>query len=485
LETLRNFLNRLIPKGSAMRHVSILAGGTTIAQGLNVAIMPILSRIYSPADFGVMAVFVSITAILSTFSGLRYQLSIPLPKQDHYAEAAMFLSLGLQAFCLVIISILIISFGQAFIGSALDEVRPFRFFIPVAVAGIGVYSTFNQIAIRKKGFRTIAKTKVTQSISANLTKLVLGFLGFRPLGLLIGYILGQIGGISTLARSLFIKNGFPKLQLKKVKRVAIRYKNFPLFETWSAMLNVVGSMIMPILLAVFFDSKTAGLFAMSQNLLFLPSALVGQAIGQVFLQRASVAKYRGNLKQLAIASYSIMVNLGFFPILMVSFFAPSFFPFFLGENWIESGAFARVLGPWVAIGFAASPMDNLFLILDKQQKLFYIEVIQTVTRVVAIVLASLHESTIFAVLFFSAIGFSIYILKIFIVLGKSGSSIKEILEGPISGLVLGVLLVSPSIIAEIFEIAMIYKVFLVVFAIIGYLIVIKNKVVSKYQMLGN
>jgi len=96
LETLRNFLNRLLPKGSAMRHVSILAGGTTIAQGLNVAIMPVLSRIYSPSDFGVMAVFVSVTAILTELSGFRYHLAIPLPKQERYAKALIVLSSLLQ-----------------------------------------------------------------------------------------------------------------------------------------------------------------------------------------------------------------------------------------------------------------------------------------------------------------------------------------------------------------------------------------------------
>ncbi len=40
--------------------------GTTIAQAIPVAISPILTRLYSPDDFGVLALFMSIPLIFST-----------------------------------------------------------------------------------------------------------------------------------------------------------------------------------------------------------------------------------------------------------------------------------------------------------------------------------------------------------------------------------------------------------------------------------
>ena len=77
---------------SAARHVSIIAGGTVIAQAVGILTMPIVSRIYSPADYGIMAVYASVIAILGELSSFRYHLAIPLPKRERYANALVILS---------------------------------------------------------------------------------------------------------------------------------------------------------------------------------------------------------------------------------------------------------------------------------------------------------------------------------------------------------------------------------------------------------
>lgn len=412
MESIRNFLNRLLPKGSAMRHVSILAGGTTIAQGLNVAIMPVLSRIYSPSDFGVMAVFVSVTAILTELSGFRYHLAIPLPKHQRYAKAVVVLSFFLQAVFVVVISLILLIVGKPLLKMiSMETLIPYRYFIPVAVAGMGAYIALTQWAIREKLFQTIARTKVTQSISGAVAMVSLGFLGFRPLGLLIGKIIGQAGGITTLARSIFKKKGLPKPPLADIKRVALRYRKFPMYSTWSGMLNTVGRQIMPILLVALYDPQVAGLFAMAQNLLHIPAVFVGQAIGQVFLQRASVARYEGNLKELSLKTYTLLLRLGFFPILLISFFAPPVFSFVLGPKWLEAGSFARVLGPWLAFAFAYSPMSVLFSVLDRQGVGLATEIVYITARVAAFWIGTTFGGPILSATLFGSVGFIVLFLR--------------------------------------------------------------------------
>ena len=74
---------------ASLKHIAMIAGGTTLAQGINILSTPILSRIYSPEDFGVTAVFISMVSILSVISALRYDLAIPLPKTERYADAVI------------------------------------------------------------------------------------------------------------------------------------------------------------------------------------------------------------------------------------------------------------------------------------------------------------------------------------------------------------------------------------------------------------
>lgn len=412
-----------------MRHVSILVGGTTIAQGMNIAIMPVLSRIYSPADFGVMAVFVSVTAILTVLSGFRYHLAIPLPKQERYAKALVVLSFSLQAAFVIFTGIVLLVAGKLVLSKISMEILiPYRYLIPVGVAGMGAYIALTQWAIREKLFQTIARTKVTQSASGAFTMLFLGLGGLRPIGLLIGKIIGQTGGATTLARSILKKKGLPKPPPRDIKRVALRYRNFPMFDTWSGMLNTLGRQIMPILLVAFYDPQVAGLFAMAQNLLVIPSVFIGQAIGQVFLQKASVARYEGNLKELSIRAYTILLRLGFFPILLISFFAPPVFSFVLGPEWLEAGSFARVLGPWLAFAFAYSPMSTLFSILDRQGIGLVSEIIYISARVAAFWIGSTFGGPILAAGIFGGVGFFVLLFRMNYLLSVTGNSIRTLLK---------------------------------------------------------
>ena len=66
----------IIPKSSFTRNVLTLMSGTTIAQAIPLAISPILTRIYSPEDFGVLALFNTICVILALLlmAGMKWPL---------------------------------------------------------------------------------------------------------------------------------------------------------------------------------------------------------------------------------------------------------------------------------------------------------------------------------------------------------------------------------------------------------------------------
>ena len=55
---------RLLPKGRFLRRFTMLSGGQVLAQLLVLASSPILTRVYTPAEFGVYGVFTALTGIL-------------------------------------------------------------------------------------------------------------------------------------------------------------------------------------------------------------------------------------------------------------------------------------------------------------------------------------------------------------------------------------------------------------------------------------
>ena len=62
-----------------------LVSGTTLAQAIGILITPILTRLYAPEAFGTLALFTSITSILSVIACMRYELAIMLPESDEEA----------------------------------------------------------------------------------------------------------------------------------------------------------------------------------------------------------------------------------------------------------------------------------------------------------------------------------------------------------------------------------------------------------------
>lgn len=415
-------INKISSPGSALFQVSFVAGGTLIAQVLNVLIIPIVSRIYSPVDFGVMAVYSSVIAILSELSGFRYYLAIPLPKSKKYAEALVFLSIIIQISFVCIIFLIIMFLGEViFTKLSLDELIPYKYFIPLGLIFIGIYNILVQWSVREGFFNAIGFTKISQCVAGAASKIGLGFLGFIPTGLLLGTIISQAGGIITLCLAAIKKNGFPVFNKNNIYRVALKYRKMPLFSTWYGLINSMGTGLPQLFLSSFYSLQEAGLFLMASSLLSIPTSFVGQAMSQVFIQRASIAKNSNNVSSLSMRAYLLLLKIGFFPIALISIFAPPLFSFFLGERWGASGIYAIVLVPFIAYRFAFSPLSMLYLILDKQESSVVHELIYLFSRIIGLSLGYFWKNPVLSILFYSASCFFVQFYRVIYLLNVAGN----------------------------------------------------------------
>jgi O-antigen/teichoic acid export membrane protein len=422
------FFERLKNDDSALKQVFLVAGGSVIAQGFNMLVMPVLSRIYSPEDFGILAVFSSVMAITIPLSSLRYFLAVALPKAEKYSHSLVILSFFIQVTFLILMSILILVFGNCTLQYfGMQKLIPYKMLLPVAVFGASLYSLLVQWAIRKKLFGVIARTKISQSLSGGIVKIVLGLMQCRPLGLLVGNVIGQAGGILSVFKSLYDKNGLPRATQQDIRRVAIKYRKFPMFDTPAAMINVTGDQIIPILVFTFYGGTIAGYFSVAQQLLTIPSVFIGTAIGQVFLQRASVARYKGGLKELSLNTYELLLQLGVFPILLIAFFAPGIFSFVLGKQWLDAGYFARFLAPFVALSFAFSPISHLFNILARQGLSFALETLYFVVKIAAFFVGTLFNDPLLSVALFAIGGATMVLVRSYFILRISENETSSIL----------------------------------------------------------
>src|SRR5579862_5015807 len=92
-------------KGSFLSHVATLVTGTAISQAITFAAMLVLTRLFAPEAFGLLAVFMTIVSLFSVLGGARYELAIMLPDDDRRAANVF------HASTLVLFAICIASLG--------------------------------------------------------------------------------------------------------------------------------------------------------------------------------------------------------------------------------------------------------------------------------------------------------------------------------------------------------------------------------------
>jgi lipopolysaccharide exporter len=395
--------------GGFMRHLTILASGTFAAQLLSLAAAPILSRLFTPASFGIFGVFVSISAILGVVANLRYQVAVLLPESDD--DAANLLALSVMSTALLVgLTILALTIMGASLASLLGApaLGPFLWWLPASVGATGLYQALNYWSTRRKHFGRLSISRIGQSGAMNSTQLVGGFFGGGAAVLIGGQVIGQIVAASALAFQVW-RDEWAKMRpvfaWSRMRRLATEFRQFPLYSAPQGLLNAVSQNIPLLLLAVFFNPAAVGLYLLAHKLLQVPIGLVGASVRQVFFQRASESYNEGrNVRHLQARFTAALAACAVVPTALVVIWGPDIFSFVLGNEWRESGEYARWLILWLFMGFVNPPSVVLAEVYRRQKHLLVYDALLLAARAAALLAGGLAGSIIMAIASYSLVG---------------------------------------------------------------------------------
>ena len=399
------------------KNVVTLTSGTAIAQAIPVLLSPILSRIFSPEDFGILALFMSVAAVLSVIATGRYELAIMIPENKKDAYNVLALSLIITFITAIIALVLVILFRKpAIIFFEEPAIGPWLFLIPVVVLFAGIFQSFNYWSTRQKTFKLNAASRVSQS-TANVTiSLGLGFVKTGPAGLIAGYIVGQIVAGLILFINFFnnIKEFLNLISVKGIKTNAKKYRNFLMINTPHAFVDSLQDNGIVYLIMYFFSKHVLGSYSFAFRVLKAPVSLIGGALFQVFYQEASVAASKGeNLRPKIMKIYKTLFFTGFPVFLILFLFTPDIFAFVFGENYRESGEIARIITPWLFLNFLASPVSCVTLVMNKQKVAFYFTITDISFKVLAITIGGLTNDFHLAFIIMSSLCSLLLIFALF------------------------------------------------------------------------
>lgn len=428
-------------KSSFGRDVLTLGLGISFAQSITVLSAPLLTRLYSPEAFGLAALFVSLDGMWIVISCLRYEMSIMLPQSDEEASNLLALSI-LVAFIVSLLTIPIVWFGGSFIVQVLKspELGPYLWLLPPAVFLGGIFLALNNWNSRTRHFGRLSIAKISNSTITSGSQIGAGFEGYNTAGALIGSaILGTLLSTSLLGVQV-LKDDY-RLFKKSIHWNEIvsgfrRYRKFPMFDTWASFLNNISWQLPTFLLATFFSPTEVGYYAIGNRLLRLPMNLIGGSIAQVFFQRASEAAIVGTLSGVVESVFKTLVNLGMFPMLILTIIGQDLFIVVFGPDWAEAGVYTQILSVWMFFWFISSPLSTLFRVLEQQEFSLALNIVILVSRFLTLWIGGLLGSARLALALFSISGVLLYGYLCLAIVIRAGVPLSNVIRILISNFVL-------------------------------------------------
>lgn len=450
LVRLKALVNRLLPRASFARSVGVLVGGTAGAQVLAVLAAPLLTRLYTPEDFGLLAVYASLLGLVAVIASLRYELAIPLPECDTEAANLVALSLLLVVVNTVFFGALTLLLRQP-IANALGvpALAAYLWLLPLGVLAGGIYNVFNYWAVRSKHFGMIASTRVTQSLAGLLIQL--STFKFGGIGLLFGQLVGQSAGSFKMVSHAIRSDGFKLVSWSGIKQAARRYQRFPIFSTWEGFLNTAGLQLPPLLFAFLFGPAVAGMYSLANRVLSLPLSLIGSAIGQVFFSSAADARRNGQLGPLVVQLHTRLAHIGLPPALLMMLVGADLFALVFGSEWRQAGEFAQWMVPWLYLVFVSSPLSTLFAIAEKQNQGLAFQILLLFARLMAIGIGAWIGSLSITVILFTGSSALCWLSFLFWIGRLTGNTISSMAKPNVVAFVVAFFCALPVIISANFS----------------------------------
>lgn len=355
-------INNFFLKRDFFKNIITLIAGTGFSQLLTVACSPLLTRIYSPLEFGKLAFFMSTCAILSILSTGRYELAIMLPKTHKKAFNILLLTSFLAFFINFIILLFFLFFGDFLLKLFNNPINlSTLLYIPIGTFFLACFQALNLWLTRSKKFKALSTIRIAQSLITIVVSLALGILGSKAFGLITSFIVGSAVSIIPLIyiilkeRSLF--------SIKYILSGAKKYISYPAVMMITAFMDTFAMQAPVFFITNYFSSLVVGAYSLAFRIVTAPIGIISGAIGQVYFQKITsmVNVTQNSIYPTLIKTAKILLVISLALFLPFFGFGRYIFGFIFGANWVNAGEYVEIISIAMMVRFVVSPLSTVFI----------------------------------------------------------------------------------------------------------------------------
>ena len=373
-----------------IRSVFVLASSVVASQILFAAATPLLTRLYTPSDFGLWTLLLSGTALTSVVVCLRYELAIVLPRRDEDGATLYGVCIFVAALMSLATSIIAALWGSSIL-SYLDapELEQWLWVFPLLVLVAGVFRANSFWTVRKERFSWLACYRPTVALITVGVQIVFGLLWS---GSANGLIWGTIFGLSTgavllvslnwRANSETLRQGFQPMRMLQLARLHSRY---PRFSAPYSFIVECRKQSFIVLLGIFANPAEIGLYVLAQKICYLPVSLISSSFNPVYFQRAAEAEPLSDLGELVVRMLRGLLFLAVPFTALVCVAAPMLFGWIFGAEWSRAGLYAIPIVGAATMLVLTGWLDRTFDVLGRQRLALHLEIARTTISITILV----------------------------------------------------------------------------------------------------
>ena len=400
-------------KSEYVRNVLTLMSGTTVAQTIPVAITPILTRIYSPAEFGLFAVYIALIYIGAMIATGRLEMAVLIARKDSEALQLAVISLVTSGVISFLTLIAIVIWGrQIAVLAGLPELETWLYIVPFSIFLFSVYKVLLHWLNRKKQYELMSRSRITQSGSISALQMVVGLAAKIPAGLALADCLGRVMALLFIFRRVKATVKLPEFNRARQYALIRRYRKFPFLGSPASLLNILSLQMPYVIIPAIFTSAIAGMYFLVFRVLMLPIALLGESMMEVFRNRAiEDLKEHGTCRPVFLKTLLSLAIIGLPPTLLLMLFGREIFAFVFGEDWREAGHYAAILAPMALFRLSCAPLSGVLFIREKLNLILLLQSFFFVTVALSLVLGWMQQDPVLLVSFLSVSGCLFYLLQ--------------------------------------------------------------------------
>lgn len=385
----------------------VVMTGSVLAQAYGLAISPVISRLFTPADFGVFGSFGAVAGVIASIVTLGYAEAIMLPKREEDAGQVLLLCCTLTLVVACACAGACLLFPGSLMGLMETESSWLLVLLVLAVLAAGANVSFQTWCVRVKAFRRTATSQVVRGLSSNSLQVGFGFLSLGAHGLAVSSVFADLLASVNLfhvARSR-LATFLHEARFRRVFGLAVEYRDFLFYSAPMDCLDALSRGLPVLLLGHYYGIEVAGAYAFGVRLLQSPMGLVTNAVRQVLYQKASETHNAGGaLLPLYLKTTGGLFALAVVPSLIVFVWSPTIFVWLFGARWEVAGSYARWLVVWLLLMFCNVPSILVGRILRIQRQTAGFQVVMVVGRSLVLILGGLYLTAEHTILAFSLVG---------------------------------------------------------------------------------